>query len=65
MKIYLATFDDGRGWQPMERAMSASKQRLCAYDTYDSAARAIRNIKYRYKDGTVFKIVTFGEIENG
>lgn len=61
MKLYLAAFDDGRGWQPMKRARSAETQRLCVYGTYDSAIKAIRNVKYRYKPETDFKVVEFKE----
>ena len=61
MKLYLAAFNAGRGWQPMRRKVTKVKSRLCVFDNYDSAMESIKTIKYRYPEETQFKIVTFVE----
>ncbi|ATO46098.1 hypothetical protein C5L30_000251 [Companilactobacillus farciminis] len=60
MKLHLAAFNDGRGWQPIRKKGKKNHTNLCVYDNYDSAVRAIRKLKYRYPEETEFNVFTFG-----
>jgi len=64
MKIYLAMFNDGSGWQPIRHGGNGKSHQLCIYESHDNASKGINFNRYKYSEGTEFKIVTFGEIEN-
>lgn len=63
MIVYVAMYRSNlSGWQPIMRAMTASTQRLCAFVSRDSAKKCIRNLKYRFPDGTDFRIAKLVEL---